>query len=122
MDYGYSSRGFSGILSGALIFCIIILIAFLILYIYICHKMCEAVDAKGYNSASEHIFAICFWFGLFGFLYALALPDLKLQRLIKSIADNNKEPIHQEKKVQQEIKAHNPNLETICKNIPGIEL
>ena len=84
--------------------------------------MCEAVDAKGYNSASEHIFAICFWFGLFGFLYALALPDLKLQRLIKSIADKNKEPRHQEKKVQKEIKAHNPNLEKKKKNIPGIEL
>ena len=100
-------------------------IAVILALVIICimaSKMCDVAELKGYDSKHEHIFALCFFFGLFGYIYVIALPDLKLQRLIKSITDNNKEPIHQEKKVQQEIKAHNPNLEAICKNIPGIEL
>ena len=98
-------------------------ILILILWIFAASKMCDAAELKGYNSKSEHIFAICFCFGIIGCLYVVALPDLHLQKLLKDFLDDNKhESVERaEKKEKKEIK-HNSNLEAICKNIPGIEL
>ena len=57
-------------------------------------NMKKAVDRKGYDAKALHIFAWCFWFPLFGYLYAIALPDLRVQkqneeiiRLLNSNAD-----------------------------------
>ena len=44
--------------------------------------MCEVASLKGYEPAKKHIFAICFWLGIFGYFYVLALPDLKLRKLL----------------------------------------
>lgn len=41
-------------------------------------KMKEATVLKGYGD-DYHIWAICFWLGIFGYLYAIALPDLVIQ-------------------------------------------
>ena len=38
-------------------------------------KMADAAYRKGYDS-SIHAFAMCFWLGVIGYLYVIALPDL----------------------------------------------
>lgn len=48
--------------------------------------MCEVAESKGYNAKEKHIFALCFWFGIFGFLYVIALPDLKMRKLMIEIS------------------------------------
>ena len=112
-------------LSGFLIFLYVFLaIIALVINIFMASKMCEIAELKGYDAREKHIFAMCFWLGFFGYLYTIALPDIKMQSLIRKGINNqeNKPEIKQktEKKIE-EIK-HNPNLEAICKTIPGIEL
>lgn len=46
-------------------------------------KMCEVVELKGHNAKNLHIFAWCFWFPIFGYLYVIALPDLKIRELLQ---------------------------------------
>lgn len=36
--------------------------------------MRNAAILKGYGD-DDHIWAICFWLGIFGYLYVIALPD-----------------------------------------------
>lgn len=59
----------------------------LVLSLMAAAKMKKLVDDKGYNSRELHVFAWCFWFPLFGYLYAIALPDLTLQKQNKEIID-----------------------------------
>ncbi len=39
----------------------------------------QSAATKGYEKES-HIWAICFWCGLFGYLYVISLPDKIQQR------------------------------------------
>lgn len=41
-------------------------------------KMRDLAQLKGHDSIKLHVFAWCFWFPIFGYLYVIALPDLKL--------------------------------------------
>ena len=54
----------------------------IIILCFIASKMCEVASLKGYDPAKKHIFAICIWLGIFGYFYVLALPDLKLRKLL----------------------------------------
>lgn len=54
----------------------------IIILCFMASKMCEVASFKGYEPAKKHIFAICFWLGIFGYFYVLALPDLKLRKLL----------------------------------------
>ena len=102
---------------------VLIGILILIIWIFAASKMCDAAELKGYNSKTEHIFAICFCFGIIGCLYVVALPDLRLQKILKSfINDNKHESVANTEKVEKNEIKHNPDLEAICKSIPGIEL
>ena len=49
---------------------------------------------KGYDS-DAHAFAMCFWLGIFGYIYVACLPDLKLQQLqdISEAIITNKEDV-----------------------------
>ena len=42
---------------------------------------------KGYDS-SFHCYAMCFWLGIIGYLYVIALPDLKRNYIITGTNDN----------------------------------
>ena len=55
----------------------------IIILCFMASKMCEVASLKGYDPAKKHIFAICFWLGIFGYFYVLALPDLKLHKLLE---------------------------------------
>ena len=43
---------------------------------------------KGYGT-EIHSFAMCFWLGVIGCLYVIALPDLKREALIISLASGS---------------------------------
>ena len=70
---------------------IIILLAFIILLIaflfFMAKKMCEIAELKGYNAKEKHIFAICFWLGLLGYIYTIGLTDIKKQEQQKEKQD-----------------------------------
>lgn len=53
---------------------IAIAIALIINYVF-AKKFEEIAFQKGYDE-SIHSFAMCFWFGILGYLYVIALPDL----------------------------------------------
>ena len=48
------------------------------------YLMSKSAAEKGYGPEA-HIMAICFWLGIYGYFYALSLPDKKLQRQNESI-------------------------------------
>ncbi len=54
---------------------IIICIFYFVLLLIAAAKMSEIAETKGWDAASLHVFAWCFWFPLFGYLYVIALPD-----------------------------------------------
>ena len=60
----------------------------IILYIQwvIAKKFEKIAFQKGYNE-EIHSFAMCFWLGLIGYLYVIALPDLTISRA--NINDEN---------------------------------
>ena len=44
--------------------------------------MVEAANDKGYCDNDLFIFYICFFFGVLGYMYVAALPDLKLREML----------------------------------------
>lgn len=54
------------------------------------------VEKKGYTDL--RVVAICFWLGIIGYLYVIALPDLEERRLLKKIAGEAEEEIANEEK------------------------
>ena len=63
---------------------LVIFIIILILQLIGAHWMAQAAKDKGYGPEA-HIMAKCFWLGIFGYLYALSLPDKILQQEITII-------------------------------------
>lgn len=45
----------------------------------IAYFMNQAAEEKGYNSEA-HAFALCFWLGIVGWLYVVALPDKNIRK------------------------------------------
>lgn len=56
-------------------------------------KMRDLAQLKGHDSIKLHVFAWCFWFPVFGYLYVIALPDLKVHEqndeIINRLKSNN---------------------------------
>ena len=68
------------------LFSLLITVGLVYLYYLIAKKFEKVAFQKGYNS-SIHSFAMCFWLGMIGYLYVIALPDLTQQkRMDKMIA------------------------------------
>lgn len=73
----------TGIVIGAIIAIIINLIG--------ASMMASAAREKGYDS-DAHVMAACFWLGIFGYLYAICLPDKILReqnKLLGTLARQN---------------------------------
>lgn len=49
--------------------------------------MTNAATEKGYVNSEMKIFTICFFFGIFGYLYVVALPDKTVQEQNKEIIE-----------------------------------
>lgn len=58
---------------------LLIALALLAIHIFIAIMMEKTAKMKGHKRS--HAFALCFWFGIFGYVYVACLPDLKLQQL-----------------------------------------
>ena len=57
----------------------------LILLNYFVSKKFESIAfIKGYGK-EIHSFAMCFWLGIVGYLYVIALPDLKHDKILNAI-------------------------------------
>lgn len=61
----------------AFLFYMALLAAVIILNYFIAKKFEAIAFQKGYD-VSIHSFAMCFWLGLVGYLYVIALPNLKM--------------------------------------------
>ena len=72
---------------------ILIACALLAIHIFIAIMMERAARMKGHKKS--HTFAMCFWLGIFGYIYAACLPDLRLQQLqdISEAIITNKEDV-----------------------------
>lgn len=57
----------------------LILLVYLFTWVYCAKLMADTAVMKGYNAADMHLWAICFWLGIFGYLYVLSLPDKIVQ-------------------------------------------
>ncbi len=68
---------------------LLILIVFLVIMCIGANFMKKVAEAKGYGD-EYNIFAICFFLGIVGYIYVLALPDLILREQMKTIADSLK--------------------------------
>lgn len=65
---------------------IILLISLAVLF-WIALKMVDVAEDKGYDYCTGRIFALCFLFNVVGYLYVIALPDLKLQKQNEKIIE-----------------------------------
>ena len=72
-----------------IVLAILILLFVFVLLLFMPAKMCEVAKLKGYDPKSYHIFALCFWFTIFGYLYVIGLPDLKLRKILNQTLNNN---------------------------------
>ena len=67
---------------------IVVYVSILILFVAINYMMAQrmqsVVEQKGHHNV--RVVALCFWLGVVGYLYVIALPDLEERRLLKHIA------------------------------------
>lgn len=105
--YNYYNNGGATFLGASIFIYILLFALFIFIICFMAKKMCEVAELKGYNPSQKHIFAICFWLGLFGVLYVIALPDLKLRKLLGETDENvytsNKEEEPKTSVVKKEI-------------------
>jgi len=70
---------------------LVILIVLICINAFGAHLMRKSAIAKGYGDDS-HIWAICFWLGILGYLYVISLPDKiqqsQNQQIIKLLEEN----------------------------------
>ena len=55
------------------IFAIVVLV---VINIFVAQKFEDVAKLKGYDN-EIHSYAMCFWLGIIGYLYVIALPDRK---------------------------------------------
>lgn len=65
----------------------VILIIAIVIPMIIASLMAESATRKGYDANEMHIFAWCFFFGIFGCIYVLSLPDKIIQQQNKEIIE-----------------------------------
>ena len=72
-----------GIVGGVAFVYIAIFVVFIIINYFMALRMQDVVEKKGYTDL--RVVAMCFWLGIIGYLYVIALPDMKVRRLLKAI-------------------------------------
>ncbi len=55
--------------------------------------MASTAKIKGYDEEEMHLWAWCFWLGIFGYMYVLSLPDKILQSQNQQIIEQNQKII-----------------------------
>ena len=72
--------GFAG---AGLLFYIFIIFIFIVVNYFISKKMESIAEDKGYTNS--HAFVLCFFLGIAGYLYVIALPDLVAREQMKKL-------------------------------------
>ena len=70
---------------------VVVLIVLLVINFIGASKMRDVAFEKGYDD-SVHAFAMCFWLGIIGYMFVIALPDIearKKQDVIIEFLKNN---------------------------------
>ena len=78
--YGSSSATEESFFESMGVMGFIILLVSLAVLIWIAFKMVAISNDKGYDYCSGRIFILCFLVNIIGYIYVIALPDLKIQR------------------------------------------
>lgn len=66
---------------------IVIICVIFSISVFIAGLMVDSAVMKGYNPDEMHIFAICFFLGIIGYIYVLSLPDKITQQQNKEIIE-----------------------------------
>ena len=82
MTHAATTATFLLILSYLLYFLILIISTAVVILIkaLIDKKIASTVEKKGYTLQETHAWAMCFWLGIFGYIYVIALPDRTVQQ------------------------------------------
>lgn len=89
-----------GLESSAIITYVVFLVVVIFVNIVMAFKMQDVVEKKGYTDVNA--FALCFFFGIFGYFYVTALPDLELRKMLKSIETSKAQELQETQEVQME--------------------
>ena len=57
------------------VLCMIVVAAAIYINYVIANKFRKVAIDKGHDAGELHVFAMCFWLGIIGYLYVIALPD-----------------------------------------------
>lgn len=57
---------------------IFVLIVNLLFDIFMANRMCGVASDKGYDPKEYHIWRLCFWIPVYGYMYVISLPDIRI--------------------------------------------
>ena len=97
-------------MSGLIIFLFFFIVIILVINCIVASKFQDIAIQKGYEDSS-HAFVMCLFFGIIGYLYVIALPDLNMRRII-SKSNISKAVTGNDSAVQADIIDTNPCNET----------
>ena len=76
---------------------IFVLIVNLLFNIIVANRMCGVAIDKGYDAKEYHIWRLCFWIPVYGYMYVISLPDIKIHEqnaeIIKLLKSGNSDNI-----------------------------
>ncbi len=70
-------------MGGIIAVSVIIFIVLVLVNYNMAQNMQSVVEKKGYTDV--RVVAMCFWLGIIGYLYVIALPDLELRKALGAV-------------------------------------
>ena len=70
-------------MGGIIAVSVIIFIVLVLVNYNMAQNMQSIVEKKGYTDV--RVVAMCFWLGIIGYLYVIALPDLELRKALNAV-------------------------------------
>ena len=103
---------------GFIIFSSLISVILALVINYFVASMFEKIALSKGHDSSTHSFAMCFWLGIIGYLYVIALPDLKLRGNIAANAGGVAKA-KAEAKVEAKVEAKRSAMDKIAPSVSG---
>ena len=106
------------------LFLIILLVISLVVDYIVALKFEKIAFQKGYDK-SIHSFAMCFWLGIVGYLYVIALPNLKNSYNISGVeldkSDDNTSSVGHDNDINSNLQTKDPKKEKYDKLVAKAE-
>lgn len=103
---------------------ILVFIVNLLFDIFMANRMSGVADDKGYDPKEYHIWRLCFWLPVYGYMYVISLPDRRIQeqnaeiiKLMKSSGMQSSDSTSNN--VEQKPKDKGYDLSEISKSMSG---